>query len=134
MHLAFCGHFVASKCILVRLQIAFDADLFARRVAPLSAPPPPPPPAAAATARDPHWHWHWLCGTRRQLWIWHWLHLRFNLCECVCMSGAIDCDGSNDHFLGPLCGCQPQMQSEISYRHPASTSTSVGIYLPNYLA
>lgn len=101
MHLAFCGHFVASKCILIRLQIAFDADLFTHRVAPLSVPPPPP-----AAARDPHWHWHWLCGTRRASTDFGSGFISGSI--CVCVHGAIDCDGSNDHFLGPLCGCQPQ--------------------------
>lgn len=154
MHLAFCGHFVASKCILVWLQIAFDADLFARCVAapppPPSAPsaPSPPPPPAAASHRDPvgagfssGCDYGFISGSSSGLATGFGIvahNLCLCVCLCVCVRGAIDCDGSHDHFLGPLCGLQPQNAIRnyvyASAFTSAAVSASCGIYVPNYLA
>lgn len=125
MHLAFCGHFVASKCILVWLQIAFDADLFARCVA---TPPPrtaPPPPAAAASHRDPMGagyssgcDYGFISGSSSGLATGFGI-LAHNLCLCVCVAQLIAM-ARTTIFWGHFVACSRKMQSEITYTHPHS--------------
>lgn len=136
MHLAFCGHFVASKCILVWLQIAFDADLFARCVAappppPTTPPPPPPPSPAAASHRDPvgagfssGCDYGFISGSSSGLAtgfgiVAHNLCLCVYVCVCVCVAQLIAM-ARTTIFWGHFVACSRKMQSEITYTHPHS--------------